>query len=242
MEPEKSLQSISRGRLDSPPEKLLVHWRGEDADGYSLTFRHPELLGALAAVTNQSFDNKKPPIHFQNGLDYTGEVYMHEKRRLAFNQSMQWISFNNDDDAFDGFDRNDLTLEKFIAATSRCSLVHTLYEVVAEGDTYEELNDKALENGKFHDVMRGGENEKDSWAVRVRHFSTEPGTQKDRQFGGMRRSVNMEKEALLALKPMLLHFGGRVDLENPDCKVYVFNGMKGKKVLARQISSGPQVS
>ena len=235
---ETSLQTEAK-RLKSPPEKLLVHWRGEDTVGYSLTFRHPEFRGALSAVTNQSFENSKSPIHFQNALEYDGEAFMDETKLIAFNQAMQWITLN--DDASDSFDRNDFSLEKFIATVSRCSLIHTLYEVVAEGDTYEELNDKALKNGRFQDVMRGGENENDSWAVRVRHFGDEAGTKKERRHGGRTRSVNMEQEALLALKPMLLKFGGRVDLRNPDCKIYVFDGMMGKKVLARKIASGPKV-
>ena len=238
VEPEKAKISGNE-RLNKPIEKLLVHWRGEGDEGYSITFRHPEFLGALSAVTNQTFETGKPPIHFHNALKYDGEAFMHEKKLLAFNQSMQWISITDDDEAFDGFDRSDLTLIKFVAAASRCSLVHTLYEVVADGVSYEELNDRALENGKFQDVLRGGENESYSWAVRVRHFSAEAGTKS--QNGGMRRSIDMEKEALLALKPMLLKFGGGVDLKKPDCKVYVFNGMKGKKVLARKIASGPQV-
>lgn len=211
-----------------------MHWRGEGTVGYSLSFRHIEFLGAFSAVSNQSFETHTP-INFQNALEYDGEDFMDETKLIAFNQAMQWITLN--DYAAGGFDRNDFSLEQFIATVSRCSLIHTLYEVVAEGDTYEELNDRALENGRFQDVMRGGENESDSWALRVRHFGDEAGTKS----GGRTRSVKMEQKALLALKPMLLKFGGRVDLRDPDCRIYVFDGMMGTKVLARKIASSPKV-
>jgi len=53
-----------------------------------------------------------------------------------------------------------------------------------------------------------------------------------------------EKKALLApVEPLLLKFGGRVDLNNPDCFVYFFNGMNSKNtVLARRLAKGPPVS
>ena len=203
-----------------------------------MSFRHPEFLGALSAVTNKSFEDNSP-IRFQNALDYDGEAYMSEVKRNAFNQAMQWLTLS---DTTGGFGKSDFTLEVLISAASRCSLIHTVYEVVAEGTEYSELNDNAIENGAFKDVMRGGENEHDTWAVRVRHFGDEAGTKKERRHGGRTRSLNMEKEALLALKPMLLKFGGGVDLKNPDCKIYVFDGLMGKKVLARKIASGPPVS
>jgi len=239
MDTEKSdSQTKPTNRMKAAPEKLLVHWRGEDVEGYSLAFRHPEFLGALTAVTHQSFDEETSPIHFENALNYDGEAYMSPVKLNAFNKAMQWITLSDDDGAFD---RNDFSLEVFIAAASRCSLIHTVYEVVAVGDTYSDLNDNALSSGGFQDVMRGGDNEKDSWAVRVRHFGDEAGSKKERRHGGTTRSVSMEKEALLALKPMLLKFGGGVDLRNPDCKIYVFDGLVKKKALAREIATGPQI-
>jgi len=236
---EKPLQS--KGRLESPPQKLLIHWRGEDVEGYSLEFRHPEFLGALSAVTNISFDGQNnSPIHFENALEYDGEAPMAEVKRIAFNQALQWLTFS---DPSSGLDKSKFSLNALIAAASRCSLIHTVYEVVAEGTEYSELNDKAIENGGFQDCLRGGENEHHTWAVRVRHFGDKAGSKKEKRHSGKRtRSVNMEQEALLALKPMLLEFGGGVDLKNPDCKIYVFDGLMGKKVLARKIASGPPVS
>jgi hypothetical protein len=37
-------------------------------------------------------------------------------------------------------------------------------------------------------------------------------------------SMKLEREALEALTPMLSKFGGRVNVQNPDCKIYVFDG------------------
>ncbi|KAL7571906.1 hypothetical protein ACA910_006543 [Epithemia clementina (nom. ined.)] len=41
------------------------------------------------------------------------------------------------------------------------------------------------------------------------------------------RSVSLERVALQALKPLLLTFGGSVDLQQPDCKIYVLDGIRG---------------
>jgi tRNA G10 N-methylase Trm11 len=51
-----------------------------------------------------------------------------------------------------------------------------------------------------------------------------------------------ERKALKDLTPLLSKFVGRVDLMNPDCNIYLFNGLKGKVVLARRLAVGPPVS
>lgn len=236
MELESQKRQKPNDRLKSPPNKLLIHWRGEDAAGYSEPFRHPEFIQALAAVTNLNFDQSSP-IHFENALDYDGEAAMGPAQLKAFNQAMQWLTISETS-------RHDVTLEQIIATAERCSLIHQVFEVTAVGTEYSELNDIAVKNGAFKDVMRGGENEKDTWAVRVRHFGDEAGgtTDKATRTGEEKtRSIHLEKKACLALKPMLLEFGGRVNLNNPDCKIYVFDGLKGKSALTRRIASGHKI-
>ena len=39
------------------------------------------------------------------------------------------------------------------------------------------------------------------------------------------RSLSLEQVALQDLKPLLITFGGTVDLSRPDCKLYIFNGI-----------------
>ncbi|CAB9508807.1 tRNA methyltransferase 11 homolog (Saccharomyces cerevisiae) [Seminavis robusta] len=231
-------------RLSLPPRKLLIHWRGEDVEGYSFAFRHPELLGALAAVTNNPLlesHEDSSPIHFCNALNYNGESELPEVKLKAFNSAMQWVTHHGKAGLDGGgpwmISRNDIAV-----AASRCALIHTIYEVVAEGQSYSDLAVHAMENGGFEDMMTGGENQEDTWAVRVRHYGGEADSKKERRSGTRTRSCTMEKEALLALKPMLLKFGGGVDLKDPDCKINVFDGLDGtgsaNKVLARKMGTG----
>ena len=61
--------------------------------------------------------------------------------------------------------------------------------------------------------------------------------------------MKLEKDGLTALKDLLIKFGGKVDLENPDCKIYIFDGLQDvidgeldtRKILARRIAVGPKV-
>jgi hypothetical protein len=142
-----------------------------------------------------------------------------------------------------GIGKNAFSLQSFTSAVSRCSLIHNVYEVIAEGGEYSELCNAANLNEGFRDMYKGAENENDTWAVRVRHFGDEAG-RKERRYGARTRTMTFEKEALTALKPLLLKFGGGVDLKDPDCKIYVMDGLgaeEKKKVLARKIASGRKV-
>jgi hypothetical protein len=222
-------------RLCLPPRKLLVHWRGEDVEGYSMAFRRPEFLGALAGVTGIPLD-EDAPINFQNALNYDGDTYMSEVKLKAFNEAMQWMTLSTSVT----LDASSLSRETISLAVSRCALINTVYEVVAEGESYDELSINAIENGGFNDLMKSGENERDTWSLRVRQYGHQSDAKKERRYSERTRSYTMEKEVLLALKPMLLKFRGSVDLNDPDCKIYVFDGLSGSKVLARTMAQGPQ--
>jgi tRNA G10 N-methylase Trm11 len=66
---------------------------------------------------------------------------------------------------------------------------------------------------------------------------------KEKRYSSNARSMKLEQEGLKALTELLIKFGGKVDLLNPDCKVYIFDGFVGnKKVLARRIAVGPRTS
>lgn len=99
----------------------------------------------------------------------------------AFNEALQWITLSPDSSGQEN--KNTFTMQTYMSAVERCALVATLYEVIAEGDSFSELNDKAMENGGFDDMMVGNENEKSTWAVRVRQY----GGDTERDFGKERR-------------------------------------------------------
>ena len=215
--------------------RLIVHWKGEGVEGYSMQFRHWEFAGALEAVAGSQLLRHIGPLEFHNALDYAGLADMPTPKLLRFNAAMQYL----DMDKFAG----NVPLAQFIRAAKRCSLVHALYLAVADGHTYDDLAAMALQNGGFDDMRPGQGNQDAKWDVRVREYSG-IGTEKERRHGDRTRSVSSEKEALTALAPLLRTFGGGVDLKNPDCKIYVMNGMKGdrSKVLARRVAVGPRIS
>lgn len=173
---EPATLKTPRKRMDSQPKKLLVHWRGEDEEGYSISFRQPEFLGALSGLTKIPFCEDEPPINFRNALN--GEALLTGVKLRAFNEALQWISLSPSGEMH----KSDFTLQMYISTAQRSALVANLYEVICEGDSLDELSDKATENGGFNDMMVGGENEHSTWAVRVR------------QYGGERQNFGKEKK------------------------------------------------
>lgn len=229
--------SFTPSHNNSPPSgTLLIHWKGEGIEGYSMQFRHLEFHGALSAVLGREVSIQESDLIFTNALEYSGDAEMPKVKLLRFNQAMQYLHLDTADGAT-------IPRRAFVAATERCSLVHAIYEVVAEGGNYSELSKIALLNGGFGDMVHGQENEKATWCVRVRHYGEFSDTKKERRYGERARSLSMEKEALTAMKPLLETFGGGVNLREPNTKIYVFDGLgNGRKVLARRMASGPQVS
>ncbi len=226
---EKPLQSQQE---NSPPPSsdLLIHWKGEGIEGYSMQFRHIEFEGALAAVMGTSFD--RTGLLFSDALSYNGSAEMPESKLLRFNQAMQYVTTGGQIDQ-----------ECIVAAVKRSSLVHAVYEIMCEADTYEGLEKDAVLNNAFADMRPGEANENSTWCVRVRHYGQRSDSEKEKRYGYRARSLTKEKEALRALTPLLKQFGGRVDLDDPDCKIYVFDGLtRGKALLTRRMATGPSVS
>jgi hypothetical protein len=131
-----------------------------------------------------------------------------------------------------------------IRAAQRCSLVHALYEVIASADDINDLAPLAIQDGGFADMYRDGENGKMTWCFRARNYR-DPNMSdsgREKRYGSRARSMALEKTGLTALKELLLLFGGKVDLLDPDCKIYIFDGLVEKdKTLARRIAAGPKV-
>ena len=212
-------------------DQLLIHWKGEGQEGYSMQFRHDEFRGALSAVLERPLLQN---VVFTNALHYSGSAVMAPAKRERFNNAMQYVRVQDNDDV--------PSRRALAQAAERCALVHALYQVVAEGNSFAELASRA--RGGFDDMTPNGENEAATWCVRVRQYGEHADAKKKKRYGSRARSVTMEKQALRDLEPLLGTFGGAVNLREPDCKIYVFDGIgeDGKMVLARRVASGPQTS
>ena len=196
--------------------------------GYSTQLRHVEFLGALSSTVPLE---SKHHVAFTDALNYDANVEMSDSNIIRFNSAMQYVELAHDN-----------MTESFVKAAQRCSLVHALYYVIAEKDTYSDFSDAAIDNGGFNDMMVGGTHQNATWCIRARHYGDRSTETKAKRYGARSRSMKLERDALRALKPLLVKFGGRVNLQNPDCKIYVFDGLLGKKkVLARRMAIGPQV-
>jgi tRNA G10 N-methylase Trm11 len=200
-----------------------------------MQFRHIEFQGALSAVLGGPNEHEPLSIHFRDALNYAGSADMSAAMLVCYNNAMQYVT------APDNVPRQAL-----VEAVERCALIHALYEVVAEAETYVDLAALTMTSDAFDDMKRGSgqANEKCTWCFRARHYGEISGSTKEKRSGARARSMKVEKEVLRALEPLLLEFGGKVNLEEPDCKIYAFDGIEsaGGKVLAREIASGPRVS
>jgi tRNA G10 N-methylase Trm11 len=157
---------------------------------------------------------------------------MSTAKRVVYNQAMQFVTT-----------LDEVPRKALVEAVERCSLVHALYEVVAEGETYADLAAMATNSQAFDDMKRGQENEDSTWCLRARHYGEISGATKETRYGARARSMTVEKEALGALRPILEQFGGKVQLDKPYCKIYAFDGLEGAgKLLARRMASGRRVS
>lgn len=211
--------------------------RGEDGDSFGSHFRSTELKGALAAILDLPFQNIS--LELSNALNYAGVELVNKppKNVGSFNEALQYVLLPK------------YPRRAYIQAIERSSLVHALYEFVADAENFDLLTDAAMQRDGFDDMKRGGVNENASWCVRVRHFGESSGSKQDLlRHGSRTRSVTKEREACLALRPLLIQFGGKVDLKQPDVKIYLFDGLfrdnkrSERVVLTRRLASGPQIS
>ena len=253
---------------DISSRKFLIHWKGEKDVGYSKPFRHlefesalmaelgaPALSTTLASLANgggkaiEYKEETRPTVHFTNALNYTGNEFMPDTNIEHFNEGMQFVTFSDDS--------NSLALSKdtVIRTVQRCSLIHALYEIVASSETLVDLAERAIQDGGFSDLYKGGANEKATWCFRARMYSAseipEVNSSKGRgkRYSSRTRSMKIERDGLQALEDLLIRFGGKVNLEDPDCKIYIFDGLEdendgvrvARKILARRIAAGPKV-
>ena len=216
----------------------MIH-RGEGTKGYSLQFRHLEFTNALATTSREtqvSVDNnntasiKTDDITFEDAtptVDEFDDLY----------GAMQYVYTKNNKGG-----QRDIWEDQFAQATKRSSLVRETYNVIAVGDTYRELAKNALiGNDKVISEMIHPRNhtKAPSWCVRLRQYATND-NHKNARFGiSKRSSMKKEKEALKELKPLFEQFHGPVKLRDPECALYIFEGLNhANKVLVRKLDSG----
>ena len=227
-----------------PSRPLVIHWRGEKESGYSKPFRQLEFVSALEAQVGRSYTHPPLLLKFTNALNYTGQAEMADVNIEHFNEAMQYLEFGSDDDDDDDDLTIPITKEDVIRAGERCSLVHAVYEVIASADDIQELAPLAITDGGFEDMYKGQENQKMTWCFRARNYR-DPNTSdagREKRYSSRARSMGLEKAGLTALKELLLKFGGKVDLLEPECKLYLFDGLTAhSKTLARRIATGPRV-
>ena len=212
---------------------------------------------------------------FRDALTYQGPIYhpdtvQNKEEELvgepipasqvaAYESGMQYLKVCFP--STDGAHYTTETLNQILQYTiQRCSLVRNGFLLVANGDSFEQLAMKAMEKGSFNDLMEGGSNQNATWSIRLRRYG--PGDEtvdadgkkrliKQARYGkNVRSPLGDERKAIFEMKEMVELFAGRVNLSAPDCKIYLFDGLKnasdddsdGTKCLARAIGKGPKVS
>ena len=172
--------------------------------------------------------------------------------------------------------------ELFSNTIQRCSLIRTAFQIVSKGTSHKELATKAIDNGSFDDKMTGGVNEDATWSIRLRRYgpidnneatttdttadnngsttnnnnsSNKKAKKRQARYGkNVRSPLRDERRAIVEMKELVNLFSGKVDLTNPECRIYLLEGLKpcrlnqngcddgeSKMLLARVIAQGPKV-
>jgi tRNA G10 N-methylase Trm11 len=150
---------------------------------------------------------------------------------------MQYLVIGEDEK--EHFSNKDL-----IKTVERCSLIRSVYEIIAEGETFEDLAANALASGHLRDMMANGTNADASWRVSLRQYGAYAKTEKQKQYGKkMRSPLESERKAIMSMGDMFAEFTGPVDLKNADVNLFLFEGLAGRgKILARVLAVGAKVS
>ncbi len=251
----------------------LIHWRGEKSHGNSMQFRHLEFTSALESVLSTLSRNDqfmkssyetgsrigKIKTNFIPALssNFTSADEMSEYQTYAYENAMQYISIYSDehrdenynDYGKDTFNDSSMNIDNdvLIRTVERCSLIRSIFEIVAEADTYPRLAQNAIHSQHFQDMMEGGSRANATWRVRLRQYGSsvdDSNSSKQKQYGKkMRSPMKQEREAINEMKELFLLLKGDVDLKNADESLYLFEGLRGgRKVLARLLARGANTS
>ena len=200
-----------------------------------MQFRQLEFINAFMASQSPTESNTKKSI--ATHITFTDATPTVDEQDDLYG-AMQYIHTANVN--------IELCNDAIIEATKRSSLVREVYQIVAVGKSYEDLALVAMKGDGLSDLMTGaGSNSDVSWCVRLRQYGSTD-EKKGARFGVSKRSsMKREKELLIAMKPLLQSFHGPVRLKNPNCALYVFEGLHmntstrdAKMVLVRKLARG----
>ena len=193
-----------------------------DSCGESRTSQvHGERYGSLSFTNCLECDFQSDDMQ-----DYHLEAYEGAMQYLHWNEEFLHSESNRD---FKNISANQLhnNNELVTQTVRRCSLVRATYQIIGEGESYQEVARSALEQGLLNDMFQGGVNEEDTWKVRLRQYGSTSKEGKEKQYGKkMRSPMAAEKKAIIGLKDILIKLGGNVDLKDAHCSLYIFDEKK----------------
>ena len=242
-------KNIDRKSCPTPLQRI-IHWRGEKEHGNSLQFRQLEFKSALQACQMESKEGQNRHakfIDFAPALSSNFKMAdkMSDYERHSYENAMQFVDFKDDDDDNDDQGTGTYSNKLLMKTVQRCSLIRSMYEIVAEGDTYQELAKNALDSGNLQDMIsEDGTSASASWRVSMRQYGEFAKGDKQKQYGkNMRSPLGSEREAINQMGDLFAELKGPVDLKNADVNLYLFEGLVGKqKVLARVLTRGAKSS
>ena len=232
--------------------EVAEYWNGDSIHGMPMN----DYVDGIQFDFRDALTYQGPIYHPDTVQNHTGEP-IPESQVAAYESGMQYLTVNFP--SVEDVVYTKITLNQILQYTiQRCSLVRNGFLLVANGNSYEELAMKALNYGSFNDIMEGGSNQDATWSIRLRRYGpgdesvSEDGkkrsTKQARYGKNVRSPLTDERNAIFAMKDMVELFHGRVNLSKPECKIYLFDGLKSAtddgstKCLARAIAKGPKVS
>jgi hypothetical protein len=227
---------------NQPAQRYLIHWRGEHKQQYSQSFRQVEFLSALSATASESpsglgvsdiVTSLKDRAIFTNAFLY--DPYKQIDNQLPptvslchvkmYNNALQYLDIKCD---------AGLTTESIKRATEQCSLIHSTYIVLAQSSSYAKLVDKSLLSKTFKDMIQFLEL-RQLGAYGAMSPALLVVDDDNPRFGKRGTwSVLKERATLAHLEPLFTQLGGRVDLQNPECNIYLLGG--GCHLLRKQVA------
>lgn len=220
-------------------------------------------------VHNDVNDSASPAIktylgdinfYFQDSLTYQGVIYdspslaINDSEVKAYESALQYVDislpsgleYESNENLRNTYPDQTTLSEIFQSTIQRCSLIRYAFQIVAEGENYEQLATKALNNGSFDDIMQGGINQDATWSIRLRRYGsmkeavstaqaargTKASKTHPRYGKNVRSSLRGERNAIHSMLELVELFQGKVDLANPECRIYLLEGLKRCDIMS----------
>ena len=210
---------------------ILCFYSGEGTKGYSLQFRHLEFTNAYNSTVSQRKGDLLPSSYTFRFNDASPTVDEFDDSYGAMQYIDKFDEIQCKDSGASQHTLQAIEKDNLVQSAQRCSLIRYVYEIVAVGDTYEDLAKSAIEYGRLDDMIMITEptnyeedNNMKSWSLRLREYGE---SDKNKRYGTRKRSsMSKEREALQSMGSILLKkFVGPVNLSNPDCPLHILEGL-----------------